>query len=158
MTGVDGKWLVAPRLAVREPFRATTRDALVAVCRDIGGMDCSEFVLQPCALRPGVLVMMPDGSIGMTEFESIGYCPKDWMLMHMALDVVREKPQVLSSLQALRRACAETWDPKPRASSIDHNEWTKGMFLSHSLVGVYEHALSRWDVKLRESHRPHDAG
>jgi len=85
MSGVDGNWF-------KEMYFTHVRNydprCLQTVCKEIG-ISCSEYVLHPCGLHPGLLVILPDGSFGMTEFEGIGYVPRSWILSRMSLETKR---------------------------------------------------------------------
>ncbi|KAH8884293.1 hypothetical protein GQ53DRAFT_620860, partial [Thozetella sp. PMI_491] len=75
-TGVDGKWHSQPSLCAPPPYTTHSPCYIKAICKQLG-YDCNEFVLaiSPLAHSPGLMVIMPDGSLGVTEFDHFGYLP-----------------------------------------------------------------------------------
>lgn len=43
-------------------------------------MDCSTFIFYRCDLRPGnIIVNLENGSIGIIDWETAGFVPKEWI-------------------------------------------------------------------------------
>lgn len=42
-------------------------------------MDCSSFVFYHCDLGPGNILIGPQGSIGIIDWETAGFVPREWI-------------------------------------------------------------------------------
>ncbi len=108
--------------------------------RDIGGMDSTEFVLFPCKPLPGLLVVLPDGTLGMTDFESIGYVPKSWVTTRLKLVL-----KIWGSHVNEWRAENAQWGvPETgRWDFRESNKKSRHILLQTSLVAVFEHIVEK---------------
>lgn len=79
ISGVDGKHL-SDRFLTRKGLRKdfSPRNLLIN-CKDLG-MDCSAFIFYHCDLGPGNIIVNPtEGSIGIIDWETAGFVPKEWI-------------------------------------------------------------------------------
>ncbi len=79
ISGVDGKHL-SDRFLTRKGLRKdfSPRNFLIN-CKDLG-MDCSAFIFYHCDLGPGNIIVNPtEGSIGIIDWETAGFVPKEWI-------------------------------------------------------------------------------
>ncbi len=77
--GIDGKQLTDQYLL--KPAAEVNFDSnrLLKNCSDMG-MDCSSLLFYHCDLGPGnILFDESDGSIGIIDWETAGYVPKEWI-------------------------------------------------------------------------------
>ncbi|KAJ0166050.1 hypothetical protein CTA2_8944 [Colletotrichum tanaceti] len=76
--GVDGLHLSEERLASgKEPDMSP--EALLKNCKELG-MDCSSFSFYHCDMGPGNVIRdRTNGSIGIIDWETAGYVPKEWI-------------------------------------------------------------------------------
>lgn len=84
ISGVDGKWLLDYFLADHEgdPRRDDSYDftAKGLLKSSLGlGMDCSCFVFYHCDLGPGNIIAGPQDSVGIIDWETAGFVPKEWI-------------------------------------------------------------------------------
>jgi len=79
MTVVNDKWLKETMMTVpKSTHMSYDPRCLQFACLEIRVPYCFEFVLHPVDLMPDLSVIMPDITIGLTQFGSIGYmdpCP-----------------------------------------------------------------------------------
>ncbi|KAI8956825.1 hypothetical protein F5Y11DRAFT_129695 [Daldinia sp. FL1419] len=77
--GVDGHHLADNYLIKRGAPLDYTNKNLVSNCTNIG-MDCSVFHFYHCDLGPGnIIVNLADRSIGIIDWETAGFVPKEWI-------------------------------------------------------------------------------
>ncbi|MCJ1395219.1 hypothetical protein MMC18_008102 [Xylographa bjoerkii] len=79
ISGVDGQYL-SDRFLTRFglPEDCSPRN-LLDNCKDLG-MDCSTFLFYHCDLGPGnIIVNSAEGSIGIIDWETAGFVPKEWI-------------------------------------------------------------------------------
>ena len=79
ISGIDGRYLsdrFLTRFGLSEDCSPQT---LLNNCKDLG-MDCSTFVFYHCDLGPGNIIVNPEkGSIGIIDWETAGFVPKEWI-------------------------------------------------------------------------------
>ncbi len=77
ISGVDGQHLSDRFLTrLRLPKDCSPRN-LLNNCKVLG-MDCSTFIFYHCDLGPGNIIVN-DGSIGIIDWETAGFVPKEWI-------------------------------------------------------------------------------
>ncbi|KXJ84941.1 hypothetical protein Micbo1qcDRAFT_225558 [Microdochium bolleyi] len=72
--GVDGLNLSDEFLAFKSDM---TSETLIRTCKELK-MDCSVFSFYHCDLSPANVIIGPDGSIGIIDWETAGYVPREW--------------------------------------------------------------------------------
>ncbi|KAI0202323.1 hypothetical protein F4808DRAFT_468463 [Astrocystis sublimbata] len=78
ISGVDGKQL-ADRYFIKSREMNFDPDNLLKNCKEVG-MNCSSFHFYHCDLGSGnILYDEEDGSIGIIDWETAGYVPKEWI-------------------------------------------------------------------------------
>ncbi|MCJ1386828.1 hypothetical protein MMC17_009956 [Xylographa soralifera] len=79
ISGVDGRHLSDRFLTqLKAPSDCSPRN-LLNNCKDLG-MDCSIFIFYHCDLGPGNIIVNPaEGSIGIIDWETAGFVPKEWI-------------------------------------------------------------------------------
>jgi len=79
ISGVDGRHLSETHLTRLGQPEDCSPQNLLTNCNDLG-MDCSIFVLYHCDLGPGnIIVNLADGSIGIIDWETAGFVPREWI-------------------------------------------------------------------------------
>ncbi|KAI1351213.1 kinase-like domain-containing protein [Xylaria sp. FL0043] len=77
--GIDGKQLTDQYLLKSDAELDFSPINLLKNCKAMG-MDCSSLVFYHCDLGPGnILLDEADGSIGIIDWETAGYVPKEWI-------------------------------------------------------------------------------
>jgi hypothetical protein len=79
ISGVDGQHL-SDRFLTRSGLpKDYSPQNLLDNCKDLG-MDCSTFVFYHCDLGPGNILVDPaEWSIGIIDWETAGFVPKEWI-------------------------------------------------------------------------------
>jgi len=78
ISGVDGCQLSDLFLTKLGAVKNCDSRNLLENCRELG-MDCSSFVFYHCDLGPGNIIVDPDGSMGVLDWETAGFVPKEWI-------------------------------------------------------------------------------
>ncbi|KAI0554356.1 kinase-like domain-containing protein [Xylaria curta] len=79
ISGVDGKQLTDQYLLKSSAEMDFNPGHLFNNCKEMG-MNCSSLVFYHCDLGPGnILLDESDGSIGIIDWETAGYVPKEWI-------------------------------------------------------------------------------
>jgi hypothetical protein len=79
ISGVDGRHLSETYLTRLGQPEDCSPQNLLTNCKGLG-MDCSIFVLYHCDLGPGnIIVNLADGSIGIIDWETAGFVPREWI-------------------------------------------------------------------------------
>ncbi|CVL08878.1 uncharacterized protein FMAN_14112 [Fusarium mangiferae] len=76
--GVDGRYLPDSLLIKRGGEKDFSNQNLAKNCKDLK-MDCTEFVFFHCDLGPGNLVIASNGLLGIIDWETAGFVPKQWI-------------------------------------------------------------------------------
>ena len=81
ISGVDGQYLSDQFLShtrLGSPIDCSPQN-LLSNCKDLG-MDCSTLTFYHCDLGPGnIIVSLTEGSIGIIDWETAGFVPKEWI-------------------------------------------------------------------------------
>lgn len=79
ISGVDGRHLSDEFLTLSGLQKDFSPQKLLSNCKALE-MDCSTFVFYHCDLGPGnIIVNLENGSIGIIDWETAGFVPKEWI-------------------------------------------------------------------------------
>jgi hypothetical protein len=76
--GVDGRHLSERYLTRFGQPEDCSPQNLLRNCESLG-MDCSTLVLYHCDLGPGNIIILADGSVGIIDWETAGFVPREWI-------------------------------------------------------------------------------
>lgn len=78
ISGVDGRYL-SDEFLTQIGLLDFSPQKLLSNCQALG-MDCSTFFFYHCDLGPGNIIVNPEnGSIGIIDWETAGFVPKEWV-------------------------------------------------------------------------------
>ncbi|KAH8697398.1 hypothetical protein BGW36DRAFT_427364 [Talaromyces proteolyticus] len=131
ISGVDGNQLTEEYLIKPRAEMDFDPSHLLKSCDEIG-MDCSSFVFYHCDLGPGnILFDRTDCSIGIIDWETAGYVPKEW---------IRTKFRCSSGMDL----------PEKLEEVIPQHDWRRRVSQELEKLGfsdVVENWLTWWAVK-----------
>lgn len=78
VAGVDGSCLEDEYLSQDQSLDDLGPQGLLKHCQELG-MDCSSFQFFHCDMGPGNIIINRDGSLGIIDWGSAGYVPKEWI-------------------------------------------------------------------------------
>ena len=77
ISGVDGHQL-SDLFLTKRGSEDCSNENLLRNCQE-QGMDCSSLVFYHCDLGPGNIITSPGGSVGIIDWETAGFVPKEWV-------------------------------------------------------------------------------
>ncbi len=96
---------------------------------------------------------MPDNkALGMTDFEGIGYVPREWALTSMALCVTRAKEAWDEKTKQLHYDW-KLQDPRWKIRHRNEGEWNKNALFKCIEIRILEHILHRYGISIQEGQK-----
>lgn len=94
ISGIDGQYLSDHYLTRFGLPKDCSPQNLLSNCKDLG-MDCSSFTFYHCDLGPGnIIVSLTEGSIGIIDWETAGFVPKEWIRTKFCVSSGMDLPEV----------------------------------------------------------------